>query len=115
MSNMETIAHYIAPDERAHDLRPGNLILTHGDDFLNRFVQLGQQLRMALARVDTRPQRREWCYYDHVAVYIGRMVPDTLGATEPVDMLVEALPGLVRYTPLSRYDGREYHVVDVGD
>ena len=110
---METISRYVAPDERIEGLHPGDLLLTHGDDFLNRFVQLGQQLRMALARIDTRPQRREWCHYDHVAVYIGKRVPKQLGAAEPVDMLVEALPGLVRYTPLSRYDGREYHVVDV--
>jgi hypothetical protein len=91
---------------------PADLILCHGDRLIHRFVQIGQRLRMLLAGVDTRRDRRDWRHYDHVAVFVGDATfPD--GTITPA--CIEALPGKegVRLTPLSAFESREYHHVPV--
>ena len=108
MSTSEVIREGVLlhrPGEPLPEPRPGDLILCHGDRWVHKFVQVGQRARMLLGRVGTRTKRGRWVHYDHVAVYAGRR------AGEPV--VIEALPGGVRVTPLSALDGREYMLLDV--
>lgn len=89
----EGIERY-GPGERCTTARPADFLLTHGDDWMDRAIQIGQGLRYRGA--DARFAR-----WNHVA-----LVAD-------VATLVEAIGTGVVLSPLAKYDAVEYHLVRI--
>jgi len=110
---------------------PGDLFLCCGDQWVHKFVQVGQRARLGIARTGNRHLRKHWCSVDHVAIYVGNVTLHDR-SDRPIPALVEALPGTidhgavtwpngswpggptgVRVTPLADYDARRYVHVDI--
>jgi hypothetical protein len=74
---------------------PGDLILTHGNGFLDALIRFGQRLRF-------RGADAKFAYWNHAA-----LVVDKVGG------LVEALGNGVVATNLSKYGGTGYYLVRI--
>jgi hypothetical protein len=119
MAVFDTYTQYVP---EGFDGKPyaGCLILTNGDNLVNKTVYWGQRL-VALTEGWPLKDRQDFCHYDHVAMVVGKMA--TLQHPEGEMCVVEALPGGwvdprdgkkkrgARVTPLSRFTDREYHII----
>jgi hypothetical protein len=91
---MATVEYFPA-GEAASDLRTGYLVLTHGTQWTSKLIRFGQRLRF-------RGARRPFARWNHVA-----LVLDGEGN------LAEALAQGVVRTNISKYEGTDYHLVQV--
>jgi uncharacterized protein YycO len=84
------------PGEEASQPQPGDFILTHSNDWVDKLIRLGQWFRFS-------GQDRKYAYWTHAAIIV-----DHDGG------LIEALPGGVCKSHLSKYQSEEYHLVRLG-
>src|SRR5438552_754035 len=81
-------------EAQPHEFSPGDFILTHGDSFFSRLIQVGQRLRFW-------GKDRTYVRWNHAAVVVsgdGRLV-EALGI------------GGVQERAISEYSPTEYHLV----
>jgi len=91
----QSTAQRHGPGEAAPDPRPGDFILTHGDEWTSRLIQWGQALRF-------QGEDRKYTRWNHTALIVG-----TDGE------IVEALGTGIAERNLSEYAGTEYHLVRI--
>lgn len=84
------------PGEEVPHPQPGDFILTHGNAWLNKCVQIGQRLRF-------RGPDRKYAHWDHTAIIV-----DENGG------LIEAATSGVHLVNLADYKDVEYHLVSLG-
>jgi uncharacterized protein YycO len=84
------------PGEEAPHPQPGDFILTHGNAWVSKCIQVGQGLRF-------RGADRKYTHWDHTAIII-----DEDGG------LIEAATSGTRLINLSYYKTVEYHLVSLG-
>lgn len=83
------------PGNATLSVRPGDIVLTHGNHFFSYLIRFGQRMRY-------RGADQDYAYWNHVAIGVDE------GTT-----LVEALGSGIMETDLSTYDNYEYVVVHV--
>ena len=84
------------PGEAVPDPLPGDFILTHGNAWFNKLIQIGQKVRF-------RGVDRKYTCWDHAALVVN----------EHGGLIEAAGPG-IRRTDLSQYQDIEYHFVSLG-
>ncbi len=84
------------PGETAPNPLPGDFILTHGNAWFNKCIQIGQALRF-------HGTDRKYTCWDHAAIVVDEQ-----------DSLIEAAGPGVRRTDLTQYRDIEYHLVRLG-
>ena len=75
--------------------KPGDFILTHGDEWTSRLIRFGQSLRF-------RGDRAKYTYWNHTALVIDRE-----------GMMVEALGAGVAQRSIHDYEATQYTVVRI--
>ena len=86
-----------APGEAADpgQYSPGDFVLTHGNAWTSKLIRFGQGIRFV------GPDRK-YIRWNHAALIVS-----------PDGDLVEALGGGVKETNLAKYQGTEYHLVEI--
>lgn len=87
-------AWFHVPGEQEPDIRPGDLILTHGDHFFSKLIRFGQRLRY-------RGEYKAHAYWNHAAIAVDD------------SNIIEALGPGVQKSSIESYKDNEYAVVRV--